>query len=213
MPSAAIRWSDPTSEPIVDELRRIEILRSTGAPLPVGIITSRKARATYYGSVNGSTTPTAVLATNEVEVVRDRYNLQPNPEFRAETRCGVTVQSLVLTSGTNPAIEEPRRTPMWRVGGTSSSIDVLAPWRHSSAVSPSWRSPFRPDQACPSGNYACRIEFVISAQARRRRDREGGPDSRPGRASLMPSLIRRHPESRARTAHRRSPSRRSVEVP
>lgn len=79
-------------------------------------------RAAYYGSVNGSTTPTAVLAPNEVEVVRARYNLPPitvydvqisvdntyqrvipedrwillppNPESWAETQYGITAEAL-----------------------------------------------------------------------------------------------------------------------
>lgn len=142
MPTAAKPWSDPTSDPIADELRWIEYLRSIGAPLPARVLTSYKARATlaannayraaYYGSVNGSTTPTAVLAPNEVEVVRARYNLPPitvydvqisvddqyqrvipedrwillppNPESWAETQYGITAESLVLSSGTKPAI-------------------------------------------------------------------------------------------------------------
>ncbi|MFG2956395.1 major capsid protein [Streptomyces sp. NPDC048291] len=142
MPTAAQPWSDPTSDPIADELRWIEYLRSIGAPLPARVLASYKARATlsandayraaYYGSVNGSTTPTAVLAPNEVEVVRARYNLPPitiydvqisvddayqrvipedrwillppNPESWAETQYGITAESLVLSSGTNPAI-------------------------------------------------------------------------------------------------------------
>ncbi|KPI15689.1 major capsid protein E [Actinobacteria bacterium OK074] len=142
MPTAPTLWSDPTSDPITDELSWIEYLRSIGAPLPSRVLTSYKARATlaandayraaYYGSVNGSTTPTAVLAPNEVEVVRARYNLPPitiydiqisvddayervipedrwillppNPESWAETQYGVTAESLVLSAGTKPAI-------------------------------------------------------------------------------------------------------------
>jgi hypothetical protein len=72
MPTAANPWSGPDSDPIVDELRWIEYLRSIGAPLPARVLTSYKARATlaandayrtaYYGSINGSTTASAVLA-------------------------------------------------------------------------------------------------------------------------------------------------------
>lgn len=142
MPVAPVPWSDPASDPIADELRWIEYLRSIGAPMPARVITSYKARATlaannayraaYYGSVNGSTTPTAVLAPNEVDVVRSRYNLPPitvydvqisvddshqrvlpedrwlmlppNPRSWAETQYGVTAEGLLLSSGTNPAI-------------------------------------------------------------------------------------------------------------
>lgn len=86
-PTADRPCSDPTSDPIADELRWIEYLRSISAPLPTRMNTSYKARtvladddacrAAYYGSVNGSTTPTVVLAPNEVEVVRARYKLPP----------------------------------------------------------------------------------------------------------------------------------------
>ncbi|WP_318653728.1 major capsid protein [Streptomyces sp. VITNK9] len=127
---------------MTDDLRWIEYLRSIGAPLLARVLTSYRARATlatnnhyraaYYNSTNDSTTPTAVLAPSEVEVVRARYNLPPitvydvqisvddtyqrvipedrwillppNPESWAETQYGVTDESLVLSNGTNPAI-------------------------------------------------------------------------------------------------------------
>jgi hypothetical protein len=92
-------------------------------------------RAAYYGSVNSaSTIPTAVLAPNEVNVVRARYNLPPittydvkieldtgsdvralpenmffllppNPQQWAETQYGLTADGLILSQGGNPAIE------------------------------------------------------------------------------------------------------------
>nr|WSX25586.1 major capsid protein [Streptomyces tubercidicus] len=91
-------------------------------------------RAAYYGATSGGTTPTATLAPNEVDVVRARYGLPPiqiydvqiplddgttarpipdnrwillppNPQEWAETQYGVTAESLVLSSGGNPAIE------------------------------------------------------------------------------------------------------------
>src|SRR5690242_16823648 len=92
-------------------------------------------RAAYYGSVNSAgTIPTAVLAPNEVNVIRARYGLPlitpydvkipldtgsdvrvlpenmffllpPNPTTWAETQYGLTAEGLVLSQGSNPAIE------------------------------------------------------------------------------------------------------------
>lgn len=143
MPTAPTAWTDPTADMLGDEQRWIEVLRASGAPLPARVVTSYKAqalmqannsyRAAYYGSINPSTTPTAVLAPNEVNVVRARYNLPPitvydvmipldngtdvrvipdnrwimlppNPQSWAETQYGVTAESLVLSSGGNPSI-------------------------------------------------------------------------------------------------------------
>lgn len=87
MPTAATAWTDPTSDPITDEMAWLEVLRASGAPMPERVLTSYKARAllagndayraAYYGSVNPSNTPTATLAPNEVDTVRARYNLPP----------------------------------------------------------------------------------------------------------------------------------------
>ncbi|TXS68946.1 major capsid protein [Streptomyces sp. sk2.1] len=144
MPTAATAWTDPTADALKDEMAWIETLRASGAPLPSRVVTSYKARAllaannayraAFYGSVSPSTTPTAVLAPNEVDVVRARYGLPPisvydvqiplddgtmkrplpedrwlmlppNPQTWGETQYGVTAESLVLSSGGNPAIE------------------------------------------------------------------------------------------------------------
>ncbi|MFF7795550.1 major capsid protein [Streptomyces sp. NPDC007991] len=87
MPTAATPWTDPTSDPIADEMAWLETLRASGAPMPEKVLTSYQARAllsgndayraAYYGSVNPSNTPTATLAPNEVDAVRARYNLPP----------------------------------------------------------------------------------------------------------------------------------------
>jgi len=144
MPAAPTPWTDPTADMLGDEMRWIEVLRTSGAPMPERVATSYKAqalaasnnsyRAAYYGSVSPSATPTAVLSPQEVNVVRARYNLPPvevydvtipkddgtnvrpladnlwvmlppNPTSWAETQYGVTAESLVLSSGNNPAIE------------------------------------------------------------------------------------------------------------
>ncbi|GAA1111370.1 major capsid protein [Streptomyces javensis] len=143
MPTAAVPWTDPTADALADEMRWIQALRDARAPLPTRIFTSFKAksllagnqsyRAAYYGSLLGSQIPTAVLAPNEVDVVRARYGLPPitvydvqiplddgtnpralpenlwlmlppNPRQWGETQYGVTAESLVLSRGTNPAI-------------------------------------------------------------------------------------------------------------
>jgi hypothetical protein len=145
MPTAPTAWSDPTADILGDEMRWMEVLRSSGAPDPTRALTSYKTwaymlgndsyRAAYYGSVNSaSTIPTAVLAKNEVNVVRERYGLppittydvkipladgtdvRPLPENRffllppdarqmAETQYGLTAEGIVLSSGSNPSIE------------------------------------------------------------------------------------------------------------
>ncbi|MYW43059.1 major capsid protein [Streptomyces sp. SID161] len=144
MPTAGTAWTDPSADILGDEMRWIEVLRSSGAPMPARALTSYKTqalmqgndsyRAAYYGSVSSGTTPTAVLAPNEVNVVRARYGLPPitvydvtiplddgrdvrvlpenmffllppNPSTWAETQYGLTAEGLVLSQGSNPAIE------------------------------------------------------------------------------------------------------------
>ncbi|GAA1919667.1 major capsid protein [Streptantibioticus ferralitis] len=142
MPVAPVPWSDAASDPIADELRWIQHLDDIGAPEPELVITSRKAfsylaannayRAAYYGSVNPSTTPTATLTPQQINVVRGNYNLPPITFYKAQVRVdgkprkvlpedlwvlvppdrekwaqtmfGVTAEALVLSRGTNPEI-------------------------------------------------------------------------------------------------------------
>ena len=142
MPTAAKVWSDPTSDPIADELSWLDYLDSISAPEPEMVITSRRVysylagnnayRAAYYGSVNPSTTPTASLTPQQINVVRGNYNLPPITLYRAQvrvdgtaTKClpddrwimlppdrskwgqtmyGTTAESLALSRGTNPAV-------------------------------------------------------------------------------------------------------------
>ncbi|MCF0086581.1 MULTISPECIES: major capsid protein [unclassified Streptomyces] len=143
MPTAPTAWTDPEADILGDEMRWIEVLRASGAPMPTRALTSYKAqalmqgndsyRAAYYGSVSAGTTPTAVLAPNEVNVVRARYNLPPittydvtiplntgqdvrvlpenmffllppNPATWAETQYGLTAEGLIMSQGANPAI-------------------------------------------------------------------------------------------------------------
>ncbi|WP_033819802.1 major capsid protein [Kitasatospora sp. MBT63] len=96
MPTAAKPWSDPTSDPIADELAWIQYLDDLGAPEPEMVLTSRKAysflaknnayRAAYYGSVNPSTTPTATLTPQQVNTVRGNYGLPPITFYKAQVR-------------------------------------------------------------------------------------------------------------------------------
>lgn len=142
MPVAARPWSDPESDQIADELRWIQYLDDIGAPEPELVITSRKAfsylaannayRAAYYGSVKPSTTPTATLPPQQINVVRGNYSLPPITFYKAQVRVdgkprkvlpedlwilvppdrekwgqaqlGVTAEALVLSRGTNPEI-------------------------------------------------------------------------------------------------------------
>ncbi|MFE4421293.1 major capsid protein [Streptomyces sp. NPDC056817] len=142
MPTAPKLWSDPTADMIADELRWIDYLDSIGAPTPEGVFTSRRVysylggnnayRAAYYGSVNPSTTPTATLTPQQVDVVRGNYSLPPITLYKGQvrvdgtaTKClpddrwimlppdrakwgqtlyGTTAESLVLSRGGNPAI-------------------------------------------------------------------------------------------------------------
>jgi hypothetical protein len=144
MPTAPTAWTDPTADMLGDEMRWMEVLRASGAPMPTRALTSYKTwalmmgnnsyRAAYYGSVSPSATPTAVLAQNEVNVVRGRYGLPPittydvkipldngtdvrvlpenmffllPPDARqmAETQYGLTAEGIVLSSGGNPSID------------------------------------------------------------------------------------------------------------
>ncbi|MCI3279099.1 major capsid protein [Streptomyces cylindrosporus] len=144
MPTASVNWSNPAADILADELAWIEVLRASGAPAPTRALTSYKTwaymlannsyRAAYYNSVSPSATPTALLARNEVNVVRDRYGLPPittydvkiplddgtdkrplpenmffllppNATQMAETQYGLTAEGIVLSSGGNPSIE------------------------------------------------------------------------------------------------------------
>ncbi|MFI1100272.1 major capsid protein [Streptomyces melanogenes] len=143
MPTAPKLWSDPTADPIQDELRWIQYLDDRGAPAPEMVLTSRRAfsflaasnayRAAYYGSVNPSTTPTATLTPQQINVVRGNYDLPPVTFYKAQVRVdgvqtkvlpddrwillppdrskwgqiqyGTTAESLVLSRGTNPEID------------------------------------------------------------------------------------------------------------
>ncbi|MEU9849252.1 major capsid protein [Streptomyces sp. NPDC047985] len=171
MPTAATAWTDPAADALKDEMAWIETLRASGAPLPARVVTSYKARAllaannayraAFYGSVSPSTTPTAVLAPNEVDVVRARYGLPPisvydvqiplddgtmkrpipedrwlmlppNPQTWGETQYGVTAESLVLSSGGNPAIEREEAPGIVVTHGYTD--DPVQVWTKGAAV-------------------------------------------------------------------------------
>ncbi|MEU8919462.1 major capsid protein [Kitasatospora sp. NPDC048545] len=94
MPVVAKPWSDPTSDPIRDELSWIQYLDDLGAPEPEMVITSRRAlsylasnnayRAAYFGSVNPSNTPTQTLNPAQVNTVRANYGLPPVTIYKGQ---------------------------------------------------------------------------------------------------------------------------------
>lgn len=170
MPTAGTAWTDPTADALADEMAWIEVLRASGAPLPNRVLTSYKARAllasndsyrrAFYGQPSAST-PTGVLAPNEVDAVRARYNLPPievydvqipkddgtmarpipedrwlmlppNPEQWAETQYGITAESIALTTGSNPAIELEEAPGIIVTHGFSD--DPVQVWTKGSAV-------------------------------------------------------------------------------
>lgn len=144
MPTAGTLWNDANATPLTDELAWLDYLRSIGAPTPGQVITSRRARsflagneeyrAAYYNTPVGATTPTAMLAPDQVNVVRARYSLPPIVEYDvqvyddegnyvrvipdnlwimtpgiaanqwAETQYGLTAEGIQLSSGQNPAL-------------------------------------------------------------------------------------------------------------
>ncbi|MFJ7422752.1 major capsid protein [Streptomyces uncialis] len=135
-------WSDPTSDPIRDELTWLQYLDDLGVPAPEFVVTSKRAysffannaayRASFWNSVNPSTTPTATLTPAQVQSVRDTYGLPPVKFYKAQVRVdgvsrrvlpedkwiyvppnrskwaqivwGRTWDSLHLTRGSNPEI-------------------------------------------------------------------------------------------------------------
>lgn len=143
-PTAAVPWNEALATPLTDELAWIDYLRDSGAPAPREVITSRRARsflasnqeyrAAYYNTPIGGTTPTAMLAPDQVDSVRARYNLPPIVEYDvqvyddegnyvrvlpdtlwimvpgiapnqwAETQYGLTAEAIQLSSGQNPAL-------------------------------------------------------------------------------------------------------------
>lgn len=170
MPTAATVWTDPTADAIANEMAWIEVLRASGAPLPSRVVTSYKARAllagnnayrqAFYGT-SAANIPTGVLAPNEVDAVRARYNLPPievydvqipkddgtmarpipdnkwlmlppNPQTWGETQYGVTAESLVLSSGGNPAIEREEAPGIVVTHGYTD--DPVQVWTKGAAV-------------------------------------------------------------------------------
>jgi hypothetical protein len=170
MPTAATAWTDPTADALANEMAWIEVLRASGAPLPSRVVTSYKARAllasndayrrAFYGQPSAQT-PTGVLAPNEVDAVRARYNLPPievydvqipkddgtmarplpdnkwlmlppNPQTWGETQYGVTAESLVLSSGGNPAIEREEAPGIVVTHGYTD--DPVQVWTKGAAV-------------------------------------------------------------------------------
>jgi hypothetical protein len=105
LPTAAVLWSDPTSDPLKDELGWIEYLADQGLPEPEMVLTSRRAwsylasnnayRAAYYGSVNPSNTPTASLNPAQVNVVRGNYGLPPVTLYKAQVRVDGTATKVL----------------------------------------------------------------------------------------------------------------------
>ncbi|PBC72253.1 MULTISPECIES: major capsid protein [unclassified Streptomyces] len=91
MPTAAVKWDQPSATPLADERAWIDYLVNSGAPTPKMVLTSRRARsilasnaeyrAAFYGSYSTETTPTATLAPNDVDTVRARYGLPPIVEY------------------------------------------------------------------------------------------------------------------------------------
>jgi hypothetical protein len=170
MPTAATAWTNPAADAIADEMNWIEVLRASGAPLPSRVVTSYKARAllagnnayrqAFYGT-SATNIPTGVLAPNEVDAVRARYNLPPievydvqipkddgtmarpipdnrwlmlppNPQTWGETQYGVTAESLVLSSGGNPAIEREEAPGIVVTHGYTD--DPVTVWTKGAAV-------------------------------------------------------------------------------
>jgi hypothetical protein len=170
MPTAATAWSNPAADALADEMAWTEVLRASGAPLPARVLTSYKARAylasndsyrrAFYGQPS-TLTPTGVLAPNEVDAVRARYNLPPievydvqipkddgtmarpipdnkwlmlppNPQQWGETQYGVTAESLVLSAGGNPAIEREEAPGIVVTHGHTD--DPVQVWTKGAAV-------------------------------------------------------------------------------
>ncbi|WP_399559278.1 major capsid protein (plasmid) [Streptomyces sp. NBC_00873] len=117
-------------------------------------------RQAFYGSIPANT-PTGVLAPNEVDTVRARYGLPPisvydvqipkddgtmvrpipedrwlmlppNPQTWGETQYGVTAESLVLSSGGNPAIEREEAPGIVVTHGYTD--DPVQVWTKGAAV-------------------------------------------------------------------------------
>lgn len=143
-PTAAIKWDQANATPLTDELAWLDYLQSIGAPRPREVVTSRRARshlasnqeyrASYYNTPIGGTTPTAMLAPDQVNAVRARYNLPPIREYDVqvyddegnfvrvlpdnlwcmipgvsasqwgETQYGLTAEGIQLSTGSNPAL-------------------------------------------------------------------------------------------------------------
>ena len=170
MPTAATAWTNPAADALADEMAWIEVLRASGAPMPARVVTSYKAKAllaandayrrAFYGQP-AAQTPTGVLAPNEVDAVRARYNLPPieiydvqipkddgsmarplaenkwlmlppNPTQWGETQYGITAEAITLSQGTNPTIEREDQSGIVVTRGFQD--DPVQVWTKGSAV-------------------------------------------------------------------------------
>ncbi|MGA5637753.1 major capsid protein [Streptomyces cinereoruber] len=96
LPTAAKVWSDPTSDPIRDELAWLQYLEDIGSPFPEFALTSRRVvntwasnnayRAAFYNAVNPATTPTSSLTPSQVNSVRIEYGLPPFRIYKGQVR-------------------------------------------------------------------------------------------------------------------------------
>ncbi|MFJ6902056.1 major capsid protein [Streptomyces hokutonensis] len=99
-PTVVVPWSQSdAATPITDELAWIQYLKSIGAPRPERVISSEKAlsllgstaeyRAAFHNSPSTEQIPTGMLAPEEANRVRAKYNLPPVTTYaRPRSRCG-----------------------------------------------------------------------------------------------------------------------------
>lgn len=93
MPTAAIKWDQPSATPLTDERAWIDGIVTGRGPAPKLVVTSRRARnilaaneeyrAAYYGAPFGQV-PSATLSPTEVDAVRARFNLPPIVTYDAQ---------------------------------------------------------------------------------------------------------------------------------
>ncbi|MEH0576827.1 MULTISPECIES: major capsid protein [Streptomyces] len=135
-PTVAVPWSQSAAAtPITDELAWIHYLKSIGAPRPERVITSEKAlsllgsaaeyRAAFHNSPSTEQIPSGMLAPEEVNRVRAKYNLPPVTAY--DVQAYDSSDNLVRTTPESLWAMIPPRREQWgetQYGLTAEAIEL-----------------------------------------------------------------------------------------
>jgi hypothetical protein len=135
-PTVAVPWSQSdAATPIADELAWIQYLKSIGVPRSERVISSEKAlrllgstaeyRAAFHNSPSTEQIPTGMLAPEEVNRVRAKYNLPPVTTY--DVQAYDSSETLVRTTPESLWAMIPPRREQWgetQYGLTAEAIEL-----------------------------------------------------------------------------------------